>query len=164
MSSLGNILLKPLFKAVASLGLGNPHTPYEIELMEAGAKPVCIIESTDVSPKMSKLIQAGQIVHIGDYQFKDKKLQVYAQSDKVEDGKELYARYYNDGTGYPELDDTEEFKRVGKLLGYTDNDVLFATREKYQSPLINRLLVDTNDFRCKIRKEYMLRYDGHSPG
>lgn len=162
MSSLFKSILKPAFKAVAQLGLGNPHTPYEIELMEAGVKPVCIIESTDISPQMNRLIQSGKIVHIGDSQFKDKTIQVYAQSDKVEDGKELYARYYNDGDGYPELDDTEEYKRVGKLLGYTENDVLFATGQKYRSSLIRRAMNSTNDLRCKIRKDYMLYYDTFS--
>jgi hypothetical protein len=163
MSSLLKTLLKPAFKAVANIGLINPHTPHEIELMEAGVKPVCIIDQSDVSQKMKTLIEAKSIVHIGNHQFKEQTLQVYAQADKIEEGKELYARYYLDGEGYPKLEEEEEYKRVGELLGYNQNDISWALGKKYQNKIIKSVLEKTTDWRCKVRKEYMLQYRESSP-
>lgn len=131
--------------------------------MEAGVKPVCIVDQLDVSPKMQELIEAGRIAHIGDYHVKNQVIQVYAQSDKEEEGKELFARYYKDGEGYPKLAYEDEYRRVGELLGYNQNDIDWALGKKYRNNLINSILMETIEWRCKIRKDYMLRFNDHKP-
>lgn len=165
MTSFCKKLLKPAFKAVSNIGLINPHTPHEIELMEAGIKPVTIIYSFDVSSKMKELIQIGKIVHIGDYHNKKQghTVQVYAQSNKIEEGKEIYARYYKNSEGYPPLESEEAFKRIGELLGYTENDIALGLCKKYQNIFINAIMLKTNDWRCKIRKKYMINYSDNLP-
>ena len=83
-------------------------------------------------------------------------IQVFAQANRVEDGKELYARYYLDQHDYPALPDSEGAKRVGKLLGYTENDTAWFTGEKYKSPLLRTLMYETAPLRRWARKEVML--------
>lgn len=83
-------------------------------------------------------------------------VQVFAQANHIEDGKELYARYYLDRHDYPELSDDEEEKRIGRLLGYSENDVAWFTGEKYQSPLLRILMHETAPIRRWARKELMM--------
>jgi hypothetical protein len=83
-------------------------------------------------------------------------IQVYAQADKVEEGKELYARYYKDSKGYRRLDNVDECKRIGELLGYRENDTAIFVGEKYTNPLIRKVMDWTADARRWCRKEVML--------
>lgn len=219
--------LKPLFKAIAKPYLGNPHTPYEAELMAAGAKPVAIMDKRGVTATMAKAIGDGHVVLIGEKEFTSEYriyvhpslineanqaaqilqrhfqdqtrvtedfvyqllpsfpgvinafakgvetpemtrmlsgekmalgpirvvceasnqrfeqavsqekiltanfkttslLQVYAQTNKIADGKEVFARYYDNDKGYEPMDNDEWTHRIGFLLGYTAKDVRYA--------------------------------------
>lgn len=269
-------ILRPVFDLMASPGLGNPHTPYEAELMVAGVKPVAIMDPEAVTAAMQRSIDAGTIVEIatiansrterlycrpeaiGDARraadvlaqsaqshtlpsesdqkfladffcynnlsaaeayidmrgdaydvegalFKGRThermtdllagniaalppvlfektqmpnipleealakgtlaavdirsellTKVFAQSGKVEEGKELYARYYKDSEGYQRLEGDEAAKRVGHLLGFTDNDVAWFTGEKYQNPAVHKLMEMTNGIRQYARRESLI--------
>ncbi|MCO6359176.1 hypothetical protein BXY85_1653 [Roseivirga pacifica] len=271
--------LKPIFKAISKHGLGNPHTPYEAELLCAGVKPVAIMSPNDIDAKMQAHIDSGAIVKVGEKSFektyriyhtpkvkdsaaqvsgilksffktrvqpdandvslvidfynlpKDGKkaedwaqilhakisafqmalyetkttpnmiavlkgsipalepirvdegmpisdeleqsvergdlnasdfqieelVQVYAQSNKVAEGKELYARYYGVGEeNYPPLHGLNSHKRIAQLLGFTDNDFAWFAGAKYQNPLIKSVLLRTEDIRKWARKQYLL--------
>jgi hypothetical protein len=270
-------LLKPIFKAISKPGIGNPHTPYEAELMAIGAKPVAIMSPSDITPDLQLAIDNGDVVKTGEKLFREhfriyhrndqnaeaalisnilshawnnhedlneqqaeqvvaffaldsakgnsdwnvllhaemsehlnslknsdrylkagllleghmkglapvridegypenkqlEKLvqtkrisaldfntescvQVYAQAAKVEDGRELFARYYSEGVeDYTELDNFESHKRVAHLLGFTENDFAWFWGTKYQNPVIKRLMYSTNQIRAKARREYM---------
>lgn len=272
-------LLRPFLAAVASPGLGNPHTPYEAELMATGAKPVAIMNPKDVDTRMQEMIDNGSVVFIASNTFEkteriycirdetenakdiagiitschqagqppnledarniksfflrpvtspketfkgaaawqaeshkilmalrngemspevtailkqeitalppllviehdsalnildeevnnnllssvDYKVEmpiaVYAQKDKVEDGKELYARYYKDNEGYEELPGEDCAKRVGRLLGFTENDLAWHTGGKYRNHTVIKLMEATADFRQQARVKLML--------
>ena len=150
-------VLKPVFKIIASPGIINPHTPYENELMIAGVKPVAILDSVDVCEKMKELVETGQIVLIGSYQFPSIGLmQVFSQANHVEEGKELYARCYNDNIGYPTLEGKEFDQRIGKLLGYSVNDLNLCDNKIYQLPIVLKILDRTRDYRAWARKEHLL--------
>lgn len=160
MASLLKITLKPVFKMVAKLPLGNPHSPYEVEYMVTGIKPVCIIapsfdltynrllsqKRNEAVEKMNTMIETGEIVLIGSKTF-DKEVCVYAQADKISEGKELYARYFNDDEGYDELEDSQWHKRIGKLLGYSDQDITLYERRGIYGHILDR----TKQFRQKLR-------------
>jgi hypothetical protein len=79
---------------------------------------------------------------------------VFAQADKEEDGKELDARYFQAGDGYPAVKDPDA--RVGELLGFTQNDIAWFNGTKYQNPFVNKLMVLTSDIRAEARKRSML--------
>lgn len=274
-------LLKPLFDAVASPGIGNPHTPYEAELMAAGVKPAALMDPAHVTAEMQAAINAGSVVLIGEHilerthriyclpdqvdqareaarilsdsfqnhtpltaedgaavfdlfgvdadgtrrvfaistgmpDIQDRLLreqdapevddllgdrikalppflmheqipaarpledavaqgrlgsadikcthlcQVFAQSSRQEEGKELFARYYRNGEGYDALPENEGAARVGRLLGYTENDIVWCYGDKYQNPVIEQLMHWTRDLRAWARKESMLM-DGLPP-
>ncbi len=279
MSRWKNALLRPFLAAVARPGLGNPHSPYETELMTAGAKPVAIMEPKWVDTRMQERIDNGAIVFIDTKTFvkteriychrdeaenakefariiasshcarqppspeelrnlesfflrpvKTPKenfqnvaswhnksfeilmalrngktppevisilkqeitalpplfvieddtslnilddsvgnnllssvdyvteitLSVYAQKDKVEDGKELYARYYKNGEGYEKLSEKDAAKRIGRLLGFTENDLAWHTGEKYQNPVVLKFMEATQNIRQQARTKLML--------
>jgi len=133
-------VLRPIFKALASPGLVNPHSPFEIELMIAGIKPVAIvdpesrlkeytnnIDSQNILNRWNEMINSGQIVLIGKKDFSDiGEMEVYAQADKLKEGHELFARYYKNNEGYSPLEGREWHERIGELLGFTSNDVSLA--------------------------------------
>lgn len=129
--------------------------------MAAGVKPVAILHPEDVTIEMRAAIEAGRIVHIGDYNAVDaggKSLtaQVFAQADKVADGQELFARYFHNGEGYKALPPEQFGERIGQLLGYTENDIaLFKTIESTH-PVVKWLMDQTSGIRCAARKESML--------
>lgn len=257
MSPFTKKLLMPLFRALASLGLGNPHTPYENELMLAGVKPVAIISKRDMSSDIEKAIAKNQIVIAGEKEInnsfkllylphieqeaqkaasiyssflntgkisyegnqflnsfigpslsgefnqdslsinklltgkvtsleptpsviiKNEYIDLYkaeekgsinsvefnvsrnvivlAQYNKRSDGEEVYDRYYNDGKNSPKIENDDEYEaRIGKLLGYTDNNIAWRLGTKYQNKQIHRLLSQTRDIRCKARKLCLL--------
>ena len=141
-----------------------PHAPYEIELMMAGVKPVAIIRSDEVSLEMSRHIQSGRIVLIGDYNAEQIGLvQVYAQTNKIDEGKEVYARYFNDNKGYTPLKGKAEVKRIGELLGYSEIDIACVTQENYYSFWTSKILENTHQMRRWARKEYMLHFQEQAP-
>lgn len=159
MSSVLKRIFKPVFNSIASIGLGLPHGMNDIELMVAGVKPVAIIYPHEVTPQMAQLIKEGEVVYIGGQNTSSKGkaiTHVYAQKDMVEDGKEVHARMYLDGQGYEELSVDEGIARVGKLLGYTDNDVAWCLGTKYQNKPLIKLLERTADWRRELRKEMLL--------
>ena len=114
---------------------------------------------------MKSLIEKGEIVHIGDGGVTPygELVQVFAQKDKIKDGKELFARYYKGGEGYTPLETHEEIRRVGELLGYTNNDIAFCLGEKYNNLTSQTILNATDNLRRWARKEYMLNYNEQSP-
>ena len=279
MNRLARKYLKPIFKAMSKHGLGNPHTPYEAELLCAGAKPVAIMSTHDIDSTLQTKIDSGMIVKVGEEKFtktyriyhtplvkeeavkisriledymnskiepgaedvnklvKFYKLseldetakdwaqilhsrmsvvktalyerykspniiavlegtipsleplridegmpmndeleeavkrgqlgasdfqthdlvQVYAQSSKTAEGKELFARYYEvDVENYPPLDDYESHKRIAQLLGFTDNDFAWFAGTKYQNPVTKKIMFSTENIRKWARKQYLL--------
>lgn len=244
--------LKPLFALAANPGLGNPHTPYEDELMVAGVKPTALINKQFLTVEMQNIINSGHVVKIAEHciektnriycgkedveaakevaELYDQKgddfrlysedeislhchffsgaiqeykngtehegllkgrvkgifpkvcfdgaediikfdllvkkgkiasvdfnsedvMCVFAQADKIEEGKELSRLYYgpDDGEGHQDASD-----RVGRLLGFTDNDVAWHLGTKYQNLFVIKLMERTNNVRSWARKEYML--------
>jgi hypothetical protein len=80
---------------------------------------------------------------------------VLAQADQEKEGKELDARYYHHGEhDYPDVKDPHG--RVGQLLGFTENDIAWFSGTKYQNPIINKLMMATQDIRTQARKEAMI--------
>jgi len=279
MNRLARKYLKPIFKAMSKHGLGNPHTPYEAELLCAGAKPVAIMSTHDIDSTLQTKIDSGMIVKVGEEKFtktyriyhtplvkeeavkisriledymnskiepgaedvnklvqfyklseldetaKDwaqilhsrmsvvktalyerykspniiavlegtipsleplridegmpmndeleeavkrgqlgasdfqthDLVQVYAQSSKTAEGKELFARYYEvDVENYPPLDDYESHKRIAQLLGFTDNDFAWFAGTKYQNPVTKKIMFSTENIRKWARKQYLL--------
>lgn len=164
MNNLLKKALTPVFKTVARLPICNPHFCQEIEMMVAKTKPVCIIgaeelkdpsgDKSAVAQKMKDMVRSGEIVLIGEKRFEQfGMIQVYAQAHKIEDGKELFARYYNDGKGYPALTGADAFRRIGTLLGYSPRDTMIY---KVSGGLTGALLNKTDKWRRKIRQEYGL--------
>lgn len=279
MNRLARKYLKSIFKAISKHGLGNPHTPYEAELLCAGAKPVAIMSPHDIDSTLQTKIDSGMIVKVGEEKFtktyriyhtplvkeeavkisriledymnskiepgaedvnklvKFYKLseldetakdwaqilhsrmsvmktalyerykspnmiavlegtipsleplridegmpmndeleqavkrgqlgasdfqthdlvQVYAQSSKTAEGKELFARYYEVGVeNYPPLDDYDSHKRIAQLLGFTDNDFAWFAGTRYQNPITKKIMFSTENIRKWARKEYLL--------
>lgn len=246
MSRWKDALLRPFLAAAARPGLGNPHNPYEIELMVAGAKPVAILGAYEIDTRLQRMIDNGFVVIVGekdhaapgtvyclpeeldlakdivaslnttqayeyltrppyhfymsdenglptvenlengscrivdcmdnypdhflkpfreaaaekriiglDFHLIDKSY-VLAQADRIEDGKELYARYFNSNEGYPELSGKDWSKRIGSLLGFTENDLAWHTNEKYQNPFVLKFMEATADIRRQARIKLML--------
>ena len=279
MNRLARKYLKSIFKAISKHGLGNPHTPYEAELLCAGAKSVAIMSPHDIDSTLQTKIDSGMIVKVGEEKFtktyriyhtplvkeeavkisriledymnskiepgaedvnklvKFYKLseldetakdwaqilhsrmsvvktalyerykspnmiavlegtipsleplridegmpmndeleqavkrgqlgasdfqthdlvQVYAQSSKTAEGKELFARYYEVGVeNYPPLDDYDSHKRIAQLLGFTDNDFAWFAGTKYQNPITKKIMFSTENIRKWARKQYLL--------
>lgn len=253
-------ILMPVFRHIANPGIGNPHSPYEAELMAAGVKPIAVVGTFQMlNEGLSQAIKSGKVVVVAskifdrDYalfhhpsqkenaekavpiyqsywltgdineeqnqflnsfverplslktsllqrynspihnlingkmtcvqpvlncdDFIDKRLAeavengsieskkytvrqkiiVLAQADKIDDARELYDRCYNEGKNSPTIEDNNEWNaRIGKLFGYTDNDIAWSNGTKYQNPIIAKLMYATMDFRAWTRKEVML--------
>jgi hypothetical protein len=81
-NSLTKILM-PIFRAIAAPGLGNPHTPFENELLISGAKPTAIMGTKDITEELQSHIDNGQIVEIGDVEFE----QTYSICCRKEDAE-----------------------------------------------------------------------------
>lgn len=135
----------------------------ELELLRSGQVKSSVMlffnanDKTSAPPEISEALENGEI--------KTATLSwpnpacVFAQADDIEDGRELFARYFVNDLGYPHYPDKKDaVKRVGELLGYTGNDTALFTGTKYRNPLIRRLLIATENFRREIRTELML-YD-----
>jgi hypothetical protein len=277
MNNTAKKLLMPIFRLIARPGLGNPHTPFEDELLLGGAKPCAIMSKEDLNDKLKKAINEGELLLIGEKeiiktcelyyrpeeeenaqkaasifqqfwkreglshedaeflndfflpskerslteQFNenlnhilipdnyyhisgpekneqnvnallsgDKKalipfptwnntrilhpkiktalkegqiksldvnetrnLVVLAQKDKLEEGKELFARVYEDDKGYEPLSIKDHHKRIGQLLGYTENDIKYHGAPM---PFLEWINSKTGNFRKTARKEIML--------
>lgn len=84
--------------------------------------------------------------------------------DSVEKGRELFELYY--ATDWEALSDEDRVrgtKRIGELLGYTEQDTAFFMGEgAYGNPIINALLLLTAQPRRWARKEVMLLDALHS--
>ena len=168
MPSLLKKALKPIFKTVAKIPMTNPHFGKEIQLMVEGSKPTCIIEpkfdltedknlSDDRNhavKKMKTMISSGEILLIGKQVFGEREVHVYAQANKAEMGKELFNRYYEESSDYPEFQSWQEwFERIGKLLGYSDTDI---KRYKIKG-LASKVLDKTHYWRRGLREEYNIK-------
>ena len=93
---------------------------------------------------------------------------VLAQADKIEQGRMLFDMYFNqidpthikimEDNGAPAKKINHEWnKTVGKLLGYTDNDINWHMgAHKYQNPLILKIMQASESLRRWARKEIML--------
>ena len=101
MNSILKKALIPIFKSVAKLPLGLPHHNREIELMNNGKKPTCILSLSDeemgLEEKPEKYkekyqllkenIADGKIVLIGSSQINGKTIDVLCQADKIKKEK-----------------------------------------------------------------------------
>lgn len=138
----------------------------ELELMIVGVKPVCIVNmdtEKSCSPKpvlnrFEELVEEGQILLIDKIPCESGFIQIFAHADKVRDGMEVVARYFHDGHGYPFLKTEDGIARVGKLLGYTNNDIAWCVGTKYKSQIIKNVMKKTANIRRKIRHKYLLEY------
>lgn len=83
-------------------------------------------------------------------------IQVYAQADKADEGRELHARYYSTENEYPPLSGEAQAARIGKLLGFTDNDIAWHLGTKYQGPISSRFMEETKEIRQYARLKMML--------
>lgn len=84
-------------------------------------------------------------------------MSVYAQADRIEEGKELFARYFSNGQhDYEPLSGDERNKRIGELLGFTENDIAWHLATKYQNPVILSLMNKTENIRRWARHECMM--------
>lgn len=82
---------------------------------------------------------------------------ILAQKNNIQDGMEFIQSYYENREKFIDSRDANEFhKRVGKLLGYTDNDIALANSTKYNSRLIKFVLKETNNIRRFARKEVLI--------
>lgn len=91
-------LLSPLFNVLATPGLGNPHSPYEAELMASGAKPVAIMGPEQVNVEMQEAIDSGQVVLIEAIEI-PKNYRIFCQPDEIEHAQEaaiLYQKSFNE--------------------------------------------------------------------
>lgn len=78
-----------------------------------------------------------------------------AQKNRVADGKELFARMYENEKGYELSNNDKKWNtRIGQLLGYTANDIAWSNGEKYQNVI--KLMVATMRLRAYARKMYLL--------
>ncbi len=122
----------------------------------AALAPILFIEGKN-DKDLEQAVKEGKIAAT-DLNAEELIVQVFAQASHIEDGKEVFARYYlsPEEHDYPRLSDKEAGKRIGKLLGYTENDIAWFTGEKYQSPLIEAVMTQTAPLRRWARKEVML--------
>jgi len=115
-------------------------------------------------PDLEEAVQSGALSAVD---FKSNMLvSVFAQADKQEEGRELFTRYFdqdldqdldqNNQDHYETLDASAWHKRIGALLGFTENDQAWHSGEQYQNPVIHQLMTMTSDIRQWARKETML--------
>jgi hypothetical protein len=78
---------------------------------------------------------------------------VYAQTNKIEEGKELAARYWHNEEGYQSLPDKELLDRIGALLGYTkrDTDYFGQWQRGEINPAEQKIYDETADSRREAR-------------
>jgi hypothetical protein len=158
--------LLPLFRLAAKPGIGLPHmydaNNTEEELMLAGAKPVMIGNPEFLTDKFKMAINRGNIVVAGTKEFPEDNgasivMSVYALKDKADSGKELFQLFYETDEPTSAIDDIKMKKRIGEILGYTQEDTAFFVREGiYANPWIRSILMHTADLRRWARKEVML--------
>ncbi len=250
----------PIFRALSKPGIGNPHTPYENELLLAGVKPTAIMADEDVSLELKSAILSKKVIEVGHRDFevnyklfynpqyksnaqkaaaiyhsfwktkhinqsdesflnsfiekqtrransiqelffknsieqklingqlmsiepvryvngintkaldeaehegaiksidliKRERLYVLAQPNKIDDGKELFSRYFCDSEGYPKLSEPHEFNtRVGKLLGYSESDIQYCNNASSNKAFV-KLMNITTPLRLYARKTVLL--------
>lgn len=80
-------------------------------------------------------------------------ISVFAHANHVDKGNELYSRSYQNAEGYEALNHNDHHKRIGELLGYTDNDFAWFSGQKYTHPLVHKIMEMTSDFRRWARQE-----------
>lgn len=137
--------------------LNDGELPQEFDALMDGRIGMSLPVSVDPRQEPSLFDQAVARGDLAVFEYTvDNPLCVLAQKDKIAEGQELTARYYNDGKGYPALDGVEVQHRIGELLGYTGNDVAYFMHEKYKHPWVRELLQKTEDVRRWCRKETML--------
>ena len=129
--------------------------------MAAGVKPVAILNPEEVTIDMKAAIQDGRIVHIGDHNAVDAEgkpftAQVFAQADKVADGRELFARYFLNSEGCEALPEDQFGDRIGQLLGYTEKDIAWFKSIQSAHLVVRWLMDETSGIRSAVRKESML--------
>ena len=83
-------LLNPFKRAVASLGIGNPHTNAhgEAALMMAGVKPVCIMRENELTAQMQVAIDRGNIIIVHEELFQ-KKYRIYCHPETHDTAKHV---------------------------------------------------------------------------
>ena len=112
------------------------------------------VTKSAIDPEIKKGLEDGRYIRV-DFNQKSTDF-VLAQSENIEDGKELLSRYFNNNNGYKPLEGNKWNERIGQLLGYTDNDIAWSNATKYQNPVIKMLMEKTSDIRHKARKIVML--------
>jgi hypothetical protein len=82
-------ILKPVFEALAAPGLGNPHTPYEVELLAANVKKVAIVpQSIRQDQRLTPMFSYGDLVEVAHHKF-DMDYSIYCHPEQSEDIKAL---------------------------------------------------------------------------
>ncbi len=155
MSDLSKIVLRRVFKRVLEIGLTNPHTPYECELLAVNKKPTAMIDEEDISPEIQDLISQGDIVVCGIFNSPlGYNLVVLAQKDKKDMGDELYARYcMQEEHSYPKFDNPEDYhRRIGELLGFDQRDIDYACGLNKKKPISKYILNRTDGLRQDLRR------------
>ncbi len=149
------IVLRPIFRALSNQGIINPHTPYEIDLMLAGVKPVAILPIQAINSEIKNAIENGVLIEFKSIQLENRAICILSQPDKVEDAEEVYDRMYNEGkNSYPISNEQKAYARIGILLGYTDRDINLDMKHTKFIP--QRVLNLIMDIRAYARKEVML--------
>ncbi len=105
----------------------NRHGDYDLLLNGKICATLDVMTGTDFNatpPQIRTALQTGSIVATL-VSTKITQMAVLAQKDCVHTGRELLARYFNNGTGYPPLVGGAWTMRIGELLGYTQADTDF---------------------------------------
>lgn len=129
--------------------------------MLAGVKPVAIMRKRAIQGALEEAVVRGELVRITKASFgfpedEKREVEVVAQASKIEEGRELFASYFLDPTSSSRAEYAASIRRIGELLGYTENDTAWFLQSKYQNPLIRYLMASTMDLRAWARKECML--------
>jgi hypothetical protein len=81
---------------------------------------------------------------------------VLSPRSSISSGQELYARYYKNSEGYECFTPAENTRRIGLLLGYTDNDVDFFLGKEKLNQFIREIMFATSDLRKYARVQSLL--------
>jgi hypothetical protein len=122
-----------------------------------GTRPVRFGKDLVAAPKKIKDALDAGIIKTSSFT-EPNLMAVFAQKSCQDMGQELFARYYNNDKGYLPMRGKDSTKRIGELLGYTENDTAYFTGEKYQSRVAQWILQKTADLRRDARAQLML-YD-----
>ncbi len=120
--------------------------------------PILFNEKQAPNTVLEKAVAEGKLASV---EFETSQVTaVFAQSNKIEDGKELFARYYKGDVGYDPLGD-QKARRVGQLLGFTENDLAWHYSDKdpnpkYTNPILRDLMEKTHTIRIYARHQVML--------